>query len=134
MAAALKAGLQQKRTIVCIYCRRRIDVGAKAMSLPCPHCQRALLLEDIVITGYAAKRVIETCGVINIDTRGDVTVNSLLCSTLVVNGKIKGNVICLGDATLSPTAIIRGDITAQRLCIAPGARIIGRVVIGDPGA
>jgi hypothetical protein len=117
------------RTIVCIYCRKPQQVGSTAMSLPCRFCHKALNVEDVVITGYAAKRVIETCGSITIEPKGDVTVNLLTCAGLVVVGKLKGNVISLGPVSIGATAIVRGDVTAPALHIASGARLEGRYVV-----
>lgn len=121
------------RTIVCVYCRKPQQVGAIAKSLPCRFCHKALLLEDILIPGYEAKRVIETCGTITIGPKGDVTVNSLVCAGLGVAGKLKGNVTCLGPVSIAAGAMVRGDVTAMSVEIAPGARLDGKYsVVGEP--
>ena len=99
------------------------------MSLPCRFCHKPLNLEDILITGYAARRVIETCGSITIEQKGDVTVNCLMCASLMLSGKLKGSVVSLGPVTIGASAILRGDVTAPVVNIAPGARLEGKLAI-----
>jgi len=133
MPQASRGGVQASRTIVCVYCGRSQQVGSGALSLPCRFCHKPLNLEDIRIAGYAARRVMETCGAIVIEAKGDVTVNRLTCAALTVSGKLKGDVVCLGPVSVGPRAAVRGDITAPALTVSAGAKLSGRLVIGGSG-
>lgn len=99
------------------------------MSIPCRFCQKALILEDILITGYAARRSIDTCGAVVIEAKGDVTVNNIRCATLSISGRLKGNIISQGPVAIGASAIVRGDIAAPLLTIAEGATLQGRYSI-----
>lgn len=133
MTRQLKSSALDARTIVCIYCGKAQQVGRSAMSIPCRFCQKALNLEDILISGYAARRTIETCGAVVIEPKGDVTVNSIRCATLSIGGRLKGNVICQGAVIIGVSAVVRGDIDAPVLTIAEGATLQGRCTIGGGG-
>jgi cytoskeletal protein CcmA (bactofilin family) len=119
----------QGRVVVCIYCRRPQEVGTLAMSIPCRFCHRSLALEDVRIAGYAARRVIETCGSVIIEPKGDVTVNSITCAALELAGRLKGNVVCLGAVVVTGSGSLRGDITAPLLTVIEGGRLRGRCEI-----
>lgn len=126
---SIKSTPIQARRVVCIYCRRPQEVGTLALSLPCRFCHKVLSLEDIHITGYTARSVLETCGQVIIEQKGDVTVGSVTCSSLHLAGKLKGNIICLGPVTIAPTASLTGDITAPQLTVMEGARLKGKWTI-----
>jgi hypothetical protein len=123
LAPALLDGDQQ--TIVCIYCDRPIAVGRRAMSLPCRHCHRALRVEDVRLTGYEARRVIETCGMVFVGEKGNVAADRIVCSSLVVMGRLKASVTCHGRAVLRAGADFRGDLTAHSLEVEAGAKLRG---------
>ncbi|MDB5299253.1 MAG: hypothetical protein JWO87_916, partial [Phycisphaerales bacterium] len=55
-----------RATIVCLHCGKPQEVGRKAMSITCKHCNKSLKLEDIRFKEYQARRVIETCGIVTV--------------------------------------------------------------------
>jgi cytoskeletal protein CcmA (bactofilin family) len=132
MAAPLKSAAIETRPIVCPHCRKSQAVGRSAMTVPCRFCHKNMVIEDVLITGYTAKRVIETCGKLVIEQKGDVTVNHVFCAELILAGKLKGNVICIGPVTIANTGHLRGDIAAASVDIAPGAKVQGACQIAPP--
>ena len=54
-------------SIPCLYCRKPLEVGRKAMTITCKHCHKSLKLEDIQFKQYEARREIGTCGVVTIE-------------------------------------------------------------------
>ncbi|MFI5381399.1 MAG: polymer-forming cytoskeletal protein [Tepidisphaerales bacterium] len=130
MRKQIKSSSLDLRTIVCIYCRKSQPVGTQTLSIPCRFCQKNLVVEDITISGYAARRVIETCGTVIIEAKGDVTANCVTCAALRLNGRLKADVVSLGPVTIAASGILQGNITAPFLSVAEGARLRGRCAIG----
>ncbi len=133
MRTQIKSSSLDLRTIICIYCRKPQPVGTRTLSIPCRFCRKNLVVEDITLSGYAARLVIETCGTVTIEARGDVTANCVTCAALKLSGRLKANVVALGPVTIAASGILQGDVTAPFLSVAEGARLRGRCVIsGKP--
>jgi hypothetical protein len=120
----------EQMTIVCLYCGKAQQVGRRAMSLPCRFCLKSLRVEDIVLNRYEARRLIETCGSITIESNGNVFAD-LTCGSLLVRGQLKGNVVCRGALVIDATAPLPGANTAPAIRVIDGARIIGKCRIGQ---
>src|SRR5258705_9473268 len=99
------------------------------MSVTCKFCSKSLKLEDVKITRYEARRVIETCGTVTIDKKGHV-VSDVRCVNLVLRGKLKGDVVGLRNVEVAGDAELKGDVTAGALNVAPGAMLEGFYRIG----
>jgi hypothetical protein len=76
-----------RSTIVCLYCNRPQEVGRKAMSVTCKFCNKSLRLEDLRFKEYQARRVIETCGIVTIEKKGNVVADKINCGGLIARGK-----------------------------------------------
>jgi len=100
------------------------------MSVTCKFCSKSLKLEDVKITRYEARRVIETCGTVTIDKKGHV-VSDVRCVNLLLRGKLKGDVVGLNKVEVAGDAELKGDVTAGSLNIAPGAMLEGFYRIGQ---
>ena len=122
-----------RTTIVCLYCNRSQEVGRKAMSVTCKFCNKSLRLEDIHFKEYQARRVIDTCGIVTIEKRGNVVADKINCGGLVVRGKVKGTIVSRGPVLVGPDAEIRGDVTAPSLAVGAGAVLEGNYEIGPKG-
>src|SRR4051812_14255249 len=83
-----------RQAILCLHCGKPQEVGKKAMSVTCKFCSKPLKIEDVKITRYEARRVIETCGTVTIDKKGHV-VSDVRCVNLQLRGKLKGDVVGL---------------------------------------
>jgi cytoskeletal protein CcmA (bactofilin family) len=54
----------------------------------------------------------------------------LLAKTVVISGKVKGNIKGVEKVDLSATATVTGDITAPRFSMADGATVTGKIHAG----
>lgn len=122
--------LDDRSTIVCLYCNQPQEVGRKAMSVTCKFCHKSLRLQDIPFKAYEARRVIETCGIVTIEKKGNVVADKVNCGGLIVRGKLKGTIISRGPVLVGPEAEIRGDVTAPTLAVGAGAILEGKYEIG----
>ena len=118
-----------RQAILCLHCGKPQEVGRKAMSVTCKFCSKPLKIEDVKITRYEARRVIETCGTVTIDKKGHV-VSDVRCVNLQLRGKLKGDVVGLRKVEVAPDAELKGDVTAGSLNVAPGAMLEGFYRIG----
>ena len=121
-----------KAAIVCLYCGKTQNVGRSAMTITCKHCSKSLRLEDLRFKEYQARRVIETCGIITVEKKGNVVADRITCGGLVVRGKLRGDILSRGPVLVSPEAEIRGNIVAPSLAVGAGAVLEGRYEIGQP--
>ncbi len=96
----------------------------------CKFCSKSLKLEDVKISRYEARRVIETCGTVTIDKKGHV-VSDVRCVNLLLRGKLKGDVVGLRRVEVAGDAELKGDVTAGALNVAPGAMLEGFYRIGQ---
>lgn len=58
-------------------------------------------------------------------------VADLTAKSVVVSGKVKGNVLSAGLVKLEKTASVEGDITSPKFAMEEGASIHGKVDTGD---
>lgn len=123
-----------RSTIVCLYCNRSQEVGKKAMSVTCKFCNKSLRLEDLRFKEYQARRVIDTCGIVTVEKKGNVVADKINCGGLVVRGKIKGTIVSRGPVLVGPEGEIRGDVTAPTLAVGAGAILEGKYDIGPKSA
>jgi cytoskeletal protein CcmA (bactofilin family) len=54
----------------------------------------------------------------------------LLAKTVMISGKVKGNIKGVEKVDLSPTASVQGDISAPRFSMADGATVVGKISAG----
>jgi hypothetical protein len=117
-------------SIVCYHCDKPQDVSRKAQSLTCKFCYKSLKLGDESIQQYAARRAIETIGVVTIEKKGNVVADRIVCGGLVVRGKVKGAVVSKGPVLVGPEAEMKGNVTAPSLAVGAGAVLEGKYAIG----
>jgi hypothetical protein len=123
-----------KSAIVCLHCGKTQDVGRKAMTITCKFCNKSLRLEDIRFKEYQARRVIETCGIVTVEKKGNVIADRIHCGGLVVRGKVKGAILSRGPVLVGPEADIKGDVVAPMLAVGAGAVLEGHYEIGQAEA
>lgn len=58
-------------------------------------------------------------------------VADLSAKSVVISGKVKGNVLGMGRVELKRTANVEGDVTAPKFVMEDGASISGRIDTGD---
>jgi hypothetical protein len=117
-------------SIVCYHCDKPQEVSRKAQSLTCKFCYKALKLGDESIQQYAARRAIETIGIVTIEKKGNVVADRIVCGGLIVRGKVKGQVVSKGPVLVGPEAEVKGNVTAPSLAVGAGAVLEGKYAIG----
>ena len=117
-------------SIVCYHCDKPQEVSRKAQSLTCKYCYKSLKLGDESIQQYAARRAIETIGIVTIEKKGNVVADRIVCGGLVVRGKVKGAVVSKGPVLVGPEAEMKGNVTAPSLAVGAGAVLEGKYAIG----
>ncbi|MBV8781653.1 MAG: polymer-forming cytoskeletal protein [Phycisphaerae bacterium] len=121
---------EDKQAITCLHCGRMQEVGRRAMSVTCKFCHKALKLEDVQFKGYEARRVVETCGVVTIERKGNLITDRVTCGGMIIRGKVKGAVTSRGPVLVGPEAEIKGDVNAPTLAVGAGAILEGYYDIG----
>lgn len=122
----------ESQTIVCLYCEKPQSISKKAMSVTCKFCHKALKLQDVAFKTFESRRSIETCGIVTVEKKANVTATEKVnCGGLVVRGKLKGNVISRGPVLVGPEAEIKGDVKAPTLAVGAGAILNGKYQIGQ---
>jgi hypothetical protein len=118
-------------SIVCYHCDKPQEVSRKAQSLTCKFCYKPLKLSDEAIHQYAARKNIETIGIVTVEKKGNVVVvDRILCGGLIVRGKVKGSIVSKGPVLVGPEAEVKGNVTAPSLAVGAGAVLEGRYMIG----
>lgn len=122
------------KLVRCHHCRESIEVGASAMSVCCPACSQRVAVQDLhVASPYSASRV-ETCGWIVVDRKGQLSASAVRVSGgMEVHGVVRASVVSQGPVIISKTARWKGDCSAPRIEIEPGAIIEGgKFKVGEP--
>ena len=125
---------EDRATIICLHCGKEQEVGRKAMTITCRHCNKSLRLEDLNFKEYQARRVIETCGIVTVEKKGNVITDRITCGGLIVRGKVKGAILSYGPVLVGPEADIKGNVTAPSLAVGAGAALEGFYAIGQENA
>lgn len=121
--------LAQKRhtaakQVICTHCGHVSEVGGRAMSVVCPHCNKRLILEDFKIRGYYGVNEFATCGDILVQKSGHV-VALIKVSALTVRGSVQGSVSARGAVVVGKTGTLKGDVQATSLVVEKGGVYCG---------
>lgn len=96
------------------------------MSVPCPACNKSVLIEDVVVSSYKGVLSVETCGKLIIRRRGRVVAQHRVVAHegIEVEGELDcRQVLSGGLVRLGAKAEWRGDLRAPALAVAAGAKI-----------
>lgn len=116
------------RKVQCYHCRHRFDVGARTMTTSCPHCSKALMVDDVIVKTLEAVRKIQTCGKVVIQKKGRVIaqlVEAHMGVEVESGGVMEANVLSGGPVRIRAKAQWKGDCQAPSLAIEDGCRIAG---------
>jgi hypothetical protein len=116
--------------IDCLHCGKTQPIARRAINVTCKFCNKTLRLEPVSINSHHARRHIETCATVTVEKGGDVFADQILCGSLVVRGRMRGNVVSRGPVTIEADAELRGNVTAPSLAVGEGAVIEGDYRIG----
>ncbi len=102
--------------IECFDCKAKQEVSSAASSTFCPKCSTHIDLRDYKIT-TSFSRSIKTHGEIHITAKGDLSSSSVTCRSALIEGKMRGNMNCVGTATINFTGKIPGRLTAEHVLV-----------------
>ena len=118
------------QTIACYRCGKPQEVSRRAKTITCRHCSKPLVVEDLKIAKYEAKRAIETVGTIVVEKKGSAITDRIVCNGLIARGTVRGTVTSGGPVKIGPEASLKGDVTAPTLAVGAGAVLDGHYEIG----
>ena len=109
-------GRQKNRVISCFECKRKHEVSDAATSTNCPGCSAHIDLRDYKIT-TSFSRTIRTRGDLHLTNKGDLSSTSVVCTSAVIEGKLRGNLECEDSMTLNVVGKIPGRIGARNIVV-----------------
>ena len=102
--------------IECFECKAKHEVSSAASSSFCPKCSTHIDLRDYKIT-TSFSRSIKTQGEVHITPKGDLSSTNVTCRAALVEGKLRGNLNCIGTATINFVGKIPGRLIAENIVI-----------------
>jgi cytoskeletal protein CcmA (bactofilin family) len=109
-------GKARNSVVECFECKAKQEVIAAATSTTCPKCSAHLDLRDYKIT-TSFSRAIRTHGEVHVTAKGDLSSSNVVCRSLLIEGKLRGDVRCAGTATVNYTGKIPGRLVAEHVLI-----------------
>jgi cytoskeletal protein CcmA (bactofilin family) len=102
--------------IECFDCKAKHEVSSAATSSFCPKCSTHVDLRNYKIT-TSFSRSIKTQGEVHITPKGDLSSTTVTCRSALIEGKMRGNMNCLGTATINFVGKIPGRLIADNIVI-----------------
>jgi cytoskeletal protein CcmA (bactofilin family)/DNA-directed RNA polymerase subunit RPC12/RpoP len=109
-------GRQRSRVVACFECKRKHEVSEAATSTNCPGCSAHIDLRDYKIT-TSFSRSIRTRGDLHLTAKGDLNSTSVICTSALLEGKLRGNLVCEESATVNFCGKIPGRLTAKYVVV-----------------
>lgn len=109
-------GKHHSAIIDCFDCKATQEISSAATSTICPKCSKHIDLRDYKIT-TSFSRSIQTHGQIHLTAKGDLSSSNVTCRSALIEGKLRGNLHCLGTATINFTGKIPGRLTAEHVLV-----------------
>src|SRR6266487_7018744 len=107
---------QRNRLVSCFECKRKHEVSDAATSTNCPGCSAHIDLRDYKIT-TSFSRSIRTRGDVHLTSKGDLSSTSVICTSAIIEGKLRGNLQCETSATINLVGKIPGRLVANYVCV-----------------
>src|SRR5436305_14060680 len=107
---------QRNRLVSCFECKRKHEVSDQATSTNCPGCSAHIDLRDYKIATRFS-RTIRTRGDVHLTNKGDLSSTSVICSSAIIEGKLRGNLECEDSMTINLVGKIPGRIGAQHMIV-----------------
>jgi cytoskeletal protein CcmA (bactofilin family)/Zn finger protein HypA/HybF involved in hydrogenase expression len=105
-----------RAVIECFDCKATQEVSTAAHSTICPKCSKHIDLRDYKIT-TSFSRSIRTNGQVHLTAKGDLSSSNVVCRSALIEGKLRGNLQCLGRATINFVGKIPGRLTAEHILV-----------------
>lgn len=126
LGKAVSVGIQKE--IICPHCGNHANVPSTALSTFCIECGNRINLQNYEIRGKF-RGDLDTKGSVYIADDGAVEGN-INTGSLVIAGKLKGDVIADEKVEIKPTAKFYGKIRSPALIASSGAIFVGNLHIG----
>ena len=110
------------RDICCFSCGHRQQVSSAAQSSICPQCSSYVDLRDFKIAGPFG-RSIQTQGEVALSAKADVTSAKIACGSALIEGRLRGLLVCTGAARVKLQGKFLGNIEAHHLIIEKKANV-----------
>src|SRR6476661_11282918 len=94
--------------IECFDCKAKHEVSSAATSSFCPKCSTHVDLRNYKITTSFSR---------SIKAQGDLSSTTVTCRTALIEGKMRGNMNCVGVATINYVGKIPGRLIAENVII-----------------
>jgi cytoskeletal protein CcmA (bactofilin family) len=102
--------------IECFDCKAKQEISSAASSTFCPKCSTHIDLRNYKIT-TSFSRSIKTQGEIHVTAKGDLSSSMVTCRSALIEGKMRGNMNCIGTATINFVGKIPGRLTAENILV-----------------
>jgi cytoskeletal protein CcmA (bactofilin family) len=102
--------------IECFDCKAKQEISSAATSTFCPKCSTHIDLRSYKVT-TSFSRSIKTQGEIHVTAKGDLSSSMVTCRSALIEGKMRGNMNCLGTATINFVGKIPGRLTAENILV-----------------
>jgi len=107
---------EKVRKVRCFSCGHKQEVSSAAQSSLCPSCGSYIDLRDLKISGPFG-RSIQTQGEIHLTSKGELTSAKAACGSAIIEGKLRGSLVCNGLVRLRVQGKVMGGIEAHELVI-----------------
>ena len=123
---------QRSRVVACFECKRKHEVSDAATSTNCPGCSAHIDLRDYKIT-TSFSRSIRTRGDVHLTAKGELSSTSVVCTSALIEGRLRGNLQCEETATLDFVGKVHGRLGATYMCVERKADVqfFRRVRVGN---
>jgi cytoskeletal protein CcmA (bactofilin family)/predicted RNA-binding Zn-ribbon protein involved in translation (DUF1610 family) len=111
---------EKEREVCCFSCGHKQVLSTAAQSTMCPGCGAYMDLRDFKIVSPFGRSV-QTAGEVHIAQRGDVTSTRLMCGSALIEGSLRGCLVCTGTARLKIKGRLTGLLDTQHLLVEKGA-------------
>jgi cytoskeletal protein CcmA (bactofilin family) len=107
---------EKEREICCFSCGHKQIVSTAAQSSMCPSCGAYVDLRDFKIAGPFGRSV-QTAGLVQISAKGDVTSTKIMCGSAMIEGSLRGYIVCTGTATVKVKGRLPGGLEAEHILV-----------------
>jgi cytoskeletal protein CcmA (bactofilin family)/predicted RNA-binding Zn-ribbon protein involved in translation (DUF1610 family) len=102
------------RKVKCFSCGHTQEVSSSAQSSLCPSCGSYIDLRDLKISGPFGRSV-QTQGEVHVTSKGELTSSKVACGSAILEGKLRGALVCTGMVKVRTQGKILGGIEAYEL-------------------
>ncbi len=111
---------EKEREVTCFACGHKQVLSTTAQSTMCPGCAAYMDLRDFKITSPFGRSV-QTAGEVHVSAKGDVTSTRLMCGSALIEGSLRGCIVCTGTARVKLKGRLPGMLDAQHILVEKGA-------------